>query len=686
MKKFLLIVSLTILVMTSSFGQEKSIMISNEQKSDLVSKLLKDSDLSKAIVERGVTQTAALWNENDGSLEEFTAFCEANFCKTMAEKEALFNRLADNFEAIWGNNNRTTTKLLRPLHVSGYESTVVDNMFATYDLNAHFNNDMFSNKIAFVITLNFPSFTLAEKNANGNKWTSHEWGFVRLGDVFTSRVNANVLQNISAATAKADHYISNYNIPMGMVSSNKRNQFWSDDIRLISHWGLRDELKSAYSDATTGLEKQRTIYAIMKRIIEQSIPVEVLAESHGEKALWFPCDNTIEITGIELQVTPEKNVRYQRLLDVFNAQRAADEYYSPAMDNYMKRKFDGEFEISIDDAEKLFTTLLQSPQVEQVAKIISKRLGRKLQPFDIWYDGFKNRSTIDAAYLDSLTKAKYPSREALQAGLVDILLDLNFDKAVAEEICKHVHVDASVSAGHAWGALTKDDQSLLRTRISENGLDYKGYNIGVHEFGHNVEQTISLHNVDNYFIAGVPNTAFTEALAFVFQSNDLPLLGVKNTDTQAQHLKTLDLFWGCFEIMGVSLVDIKVWKWMYANPSATADQLKEAYISIAKEVWNQYYAPHFKVKDEPILAIYSHSIDAPLYLSAYPLGHVIEFQLETYLQDKNLGEEVLRIFSIGRLAPNVWMQKAIGENISVDALLKAVTVSAEEIGKNKKKR
>ena len=41
----------------------------------------------------------------------------------------------------------------------------------------------------------------------------------------------------------------------------------------------------------------------------------------------------------------------------------------------------------------------------------------------------------------------------------------------------------------------RTDNARLRTRIGKDGMDYKGYNIAVHEFGHNVEQTITLHDV-----------------------------------------------------------------------------------------------------------------------------------------------------------------------------------------------
>ena len=194
-----------------------------------------------------------------------------------------------------------------------------------------------------------------------------------------------------------------------------------------------------------------------------------------------------------------------------------------------------------------------------------------------------------------------------------------------------------------------------------------------------MEQTISLHDVPNYFLAGVPNTAFTEALAFTFQGKDLELLGLKTEDENADNLKTLDLFWNCYEIMGVSLVDIRVWKWMYEHPNADAFELKDAVISIAKEVWNQYYAPVFKAKDEPILAIYSHSIIDPLYLSAYPIGHIIDFQLENYLKGKNMGEEVTRIYKLGRLEPNLWMQRAIGEKVSVQALIQHTDKAVKEL-------
>lgn len=190
----------------------------------------------------------------------------------------------------------------------------------------------------------------------------------------------------------------------------------------------------------------------------------------------------------------------------------------------------------------------------------------------------------------------------------------------------------------------------------------------MHELGHNVEQTITLHNVKYYFINGVPNTAFTEALAFMFQKRDMTILGMKRAD---EHLEALDLAWSLYEIMGVSLVDMNLWKWLYEHPEATPSEIREATVTIAKDIWNKYYADVFGVKDQEILAIYSHMIDYPLYLSAYPIGHLVEFQLEGAVKGKPFGPEILRIFSSGNLTPDVWMKKNTGNPLSTSFILKA---------------
>jgi hypothetical protein len=150
-------------------------------------------------------------------------------------------------------------------------------------------------------------------------------------------------------------------------------------------------------------------------------------------------------------------------------------------------------------------------------------------------------------------------------------------------------------------------------------------------------------------------------------------------DPMEKNLLALDNLWMNYEIMGVSLVDMRVWKWLYANPDATAAQLKETVVNTAIDVWNSYYAPVFGVKDSPILAIYSHMIDNPLYLSNYPVGHLIQFQIEQFMEGRSLPDEVYRMFSLGVLVPQVWMKQAVGSTISIDASIQAAEEALEQM-------
>jgi hypothetical protein len=222
------------------------------------------------------------------------------------------------------------------------------------------------------------------------------------------------------------------------------------------------------------------------------------------------------------------------------------------------------------------------------------------------------------------------------------------------------------------GAQRRGDKAHLRTRVGPDGMDYKGYNIAVHEFGHNVEQTFSLYDVPYNAIEGVPNTAFTEALAFVFQAKDLELLGLAKPDEMAQAMTTLGDFWATYEIAGVALVDMRVWRWMYAHPDATPEQLRIATIGIARDVWNEFYAPVFGSKDVVLLGIYSHMVSNGLYLPDYPIGHMIAHQIEEQMERAgNIGGEFERMTKLGRLTPDLWMTRATGAPVGPAALLKA---------------
>lgn len=656
--------------MKTDFIQQKTV--------ERVSQVLLDSlgDVNKFRIERGVRQVADLWVDADGTKEDFETFCKTYFVADTTELDKLYNRLERNFEAISGMLHKADVLLKEPVHMTGIESSPVDLLFAGYDISAHLDEDFYANKIAFITALNFPFYSLAEKTTLGKDWTRKQWAYARMGDRFTTRIPASIIQDVSQTLSDADNYISNYNIFMGNLLNEVGETLFPADMKLITHWGLRDELKSNYADTEKGLEKQELIYTVMKRIIDQSIPNQVI--NSGEFT-WNPISNTLYKDEKEVASTPEADVRYKTLLSCFHVMQAVDAY-STHYPDAISRNFDQTMEIPVDDVKQLFKSLLSSPQVKEVAELIKSRLGRELRPFDIWYNGFKARGTIAEDELTGITSAKYPTPKAFEDDLKNILMKLGWKADKAQEITSLVQVDPSKGAGHAWGAVMRGDKSRLRTRIGEKGMDYKGYNIAVHEFGHNVEQTITLNDVDYWMLNGVPNNAFTEAVAFMFQKRDMELLGFKNANPDADAYLALDNFWSSYEIMGVALVDIAVWEWMYANPKATPAQLKDAVIAESKKVWNEYYAGILGDKDEPILGVYSHMIDYPLYLSYYPIGHLISFQVEQAMRDKNLADEMQRMYTQGRIVPQLWMKNAVGEEISVEPQLNAVDEALMKFG------
>ncbi len=663
------VIALALLFNSCSSKDEAKEMssISKSSVEKVTAKLIKKyGDQSKVRIEKGVSQVAMFWTEKDGSSSDFEKYCEDNFVAKNEDLDLLFKKLQSNFEVLYGHYNKITLDLNRALHLDGDPIIAIDEQFGAYSPFAHLVEDFFNNKIAFNVLLNFPHYSLKEKTELGEKWSRKEWAFARVGDIFTSRVPAEISQNISDALTKAGTYIAEYNIFAGNLVDEKNATYFPKDMKLLTHWNLRDEIKSQYANAD-GLVRQKMIYQVMNRIIDQTIPSVVI---NSDKFQWDPFANKVFDNGKEVRASAEPNNRYKTLLSCFNAQRQADSY-SPIYPTYIDRKFEEEFEIPIDKIEALFTELVSSGTAKKVGDLIKSRLGRDLQPWDIWYDGFKARSSMNQDLLTEQTQKKFPNPAAFQSDISTMLKNVGFDNEKSNFIASKIDVDPARGSGHAWGADMKSENAHLRTRIGKAGMNYKGYNIAVHEMGHNVEQTITLQYMDNWFMRGVPNTAFTETWAFIFQSRDLMLLGHKNNDENVKYMKALDNFWSAYEIMGVALLDQSVWKWLYEHKNATDDQLKKQVIRMAKEVWNKYYAPVFGVKDQSILAIYSHMIENPLYLSAYPLGHLIEYQIEQKLDGKNLADEMVRMLTQGKMIPEIWMKGAVGDGISVKASINA---------------
>jgi hypothetical protein len=641
----------------------------------------------RARAQRGLKQVASFWRAEDGDAAVFEDFMRTNFAGDQVTLDALFERFEHNLEQIDGHMQEIGREFRQQSDLDIGTILPFDDVFAGYDPSAHVTDDFFQNKLAFIVLLNFPLTTLEQRLTEGEKWSRRQWAEVRLAQRFSKRVPAEVNLAIAQASAEAGRYIAEYNIWMHHLVDEGGNRLFPPKLRLLSHWNLRDEIKADYSDSKTGLAKQRMIQQVMERIVTQTIPAVVVNNPNVD---WNPFTNEVKPAAVKdteapaqtsaTQPTnaPEPNTRYAKLLLTFQASRKADPY-SPTAPTLIARRFDENREIPEARVRQMFEQVLSSPLVPQVARLIETRLGRSLESFDIWYNGFRPRGAYTEAQLDEVVSKKYPTADAYKKEIPNLLTQLGFTKERAEYLANNIIVDPARGSGHALGASMREAKAHLRTRVEKAGMNYKGFNIAVHEMGHNVEQTFSLNHIDYYTLAGVPNTAFTEALAFVFQGHDLELIGLAKRDAKSRALKTLDDFWGAYEIAGVALVDMAVWHWMYDHPNATPAELKEATIQISKETWNKYYAPVFKKRDVVLLGIYSHMIDSFLYLPDYPIGHMIAFQIEEQMDKSgNIGSEFERMATTGSVIPDLWMKKATGAAVGPEALLTATGRALKE--------
>ncbi len=664
---------LFVLVLMLSACSSRGPIVSEETIASLQHELNPAQPNDSMRLARGIAQAAALWTEEDGNEQDFCELVRTHWCATDSARFELFNALSRVMENCYEASDKLTVELLRPTQLTNAgEPTELDWIMSAYNPMAHFSDDMFANRLAFVTILNFPNYTLEEKNTLGRHWTRLEWAIARMGDEFTTRVPAFVNTRIAQAYADAENYIAGYNIHMGALRTEDGRRLWPEDKVLLSHWNLRDELKALYADTINGQEKQEMIYRVMQHIVRQDIPAQVI---NSGAYLWKPYANTVEG-----EANTPTNARYERILAIAQAYFEEDKY-CPSAPTAIIRNFEEGVEIPAAELDSLFRALIGSPQVKEVAKIIEQRLGRSLRPYDIWYDGFKARASMDEDRLSDITRSLYPDANAFAADMPRMLTRMGFYSEDARYIAHHIAVEPARGSGHAWPCLGRNEDARLRTRIPEAGMDYKGYNIAVHEFGHCVEEVLDMYRIDYYMLHGVPNTAYTETSAFIFQQRDLQLLpeNVNLPSSQAEEgdkMLVLDQFWSMYEIMGVSLVDMAVWRWLYAHPDATADQLRDETVRIAQQVWNQYYEPVLGEQDCVLLGIYSHMVNSPMYLPNYPLGHIVQYQLEEHLaklpSQQAFAAEYERIYRLGRLTPKEWMIQAVGTPPTIDPILRAI--------------
>jgi len=192
----------------------------------------------------------------------------------------------------------------------------------------------------------------------------------------------------------------------------------------------------------------RQVNQVMERIVTQTIP-EVVVNNPGVD--WNPYTNEVKASAevdSEASAIKTKNAsnareldtRYAMLLKTFLAARKADPY-SPTAPTLIARRFEEDREIPETRVKAMLEQVLTSPQAAQIAKLIETRLGRPLEPFDIWYSGFRPNNKYTEAQLDEIVGKRYPNAEAYKKDIPNLLMRLGFAPERAKYIADNIVVD-----------------------------------------------------------------------------------------------------------------------------------------------------------------------------------------------------------------------------------------------------
>jgi hypothetical protein len=606
------------------------------------------------------------WLAVDGSEEEFTLFCIDNLLDN--------NEVVNDFTQISQNmvNLRGYTSKIRFGFTESERFTDVNELKADrYFRKSVPSVDLYTTKLAQFIQLNYPYFTLEEKRELGKEWSREKWAMVALGGDFSIRNSDGFEREAADESAAFQKYMQHYFLRMDHLLDKEGSTIFPKGSLLHSHRGLRDNTKEEYA-RTGGYQRQVITGVVIEHILQGTVPKLFLEDS---TTFWNPYTN--ELYHIESDVRsivnsdPEGPVRYEGFRSMFLNRSSADILY-PEGSTVITRNFENQ-NLQITEVEKIIRDFLSDPLIAETGKLIEERLGRPLEPFDIWYSGFQEQLQYSPDLLDSITMARYPDPASLQNGLPEILINMGFSEEEARFIGNNTSVRSVVSGGYTDSPSMEGEKAIMTTMFGADGLDYKSYRVAMHELGHVVCALFSLDEADNFLLAGVPSNGITEAMAELLAYKNIDGLGLKGSvDLEQQHLLALSALWYLVEMGGQALTDIETWKWIYANPDAGESEVQKAILSITGEIWNTYFSEVFNgSRDQHILSIYNHFITGSLYLYNYFLGNVIMYQLSDAYRGGDLATSLRLACREGNTLPELWMERAVGEGISTKALLVA---------------
>ena len=159
----------------------------------------------------GVRQVALRWNNVDGTPQEFTAFCVANFVANPSDVTRLLDRLEKVLTSVNGHLYEIRRDLRWWSDVKTDSFAGVDDVLAKFDPAPDVSDQLYRQKIAFIALLNFDRSTLAEMLAKGSSWSTTRWAEVRLAQSFGPRVPVALADQARKTSHEANQFVSGLN-------------------------------------------------------------------------------------------------------------------------------------------------------------------------------------------------------------------------------------------------------------------------------------------------------------------------------------------------------------------------------------------------------------------------------------------------------------------------------------------
>ncbi|HUU98592.1 MAG TPA: hypothetical protein VM487_22900 [Phycisphaerae bacterium] len=625
-------------------------------------------------IRAAVRRVAQRWTAVDGSADEFSRFCQDFYVTDPADRERLLARLETVLTTTQGHLHEISRSAGQWMEFAGEQLPGVDELLAAFSPAPDLAEQLYAQRIAFLILLNFEPATLERMQRDGPKWSTDQWVAARLTRGLPPRIPGDVQTAVRHKYLAAKNWIYSFHPHVGALVDADGKRLHEPGTTLLPHWKVRDEVIQAY-DGPDALPRQRALMWCMRRFIDGTLPEVLLARDPDQP--WDPQANTIG--GKPVQETIGL-VRYEHWLEVFRAEQLLDPYY-PEHPTALARSWDLHRELPVARAEQILIQLLKAPVRGRLCAFVRDRLGRPLEAHDVYFD--RPFARAPAAELDAAVAQRFKGLEDFGRSIPAILREVGFSDEDADWLASRIRVERSRDAGHSTPPGLPEYGPWLTTSLQRGRFNFAAYGTAMHELGHAVEQAVSIGRAPRPALKGVPGSCAVEAVANIFCDTRFKLVDVKLSTEPIDPLDqmTIETMLSACQIAGPAIVELRTWRWLYEHPDATAAELRDAVLQIAADVWTEFFEEYYGPDPYHLTAAYQHMIGYPLYLANYVLSGVAVQQMRAYVREKDRASELLRMYTIGRLTPDLWMERAVGAPLSVEPLLRDTERVLAQLGR-----